>query len=228
MRVERRLTRWGLLASAAIAVAVAGVSLREVGARNPDAWATLAAVLAVIAAVISAWTTQRVTELQEDALEPNPQPAIDVRSRYGVAQFRLTNKGQTAAHDLTLSWKVPLHTVDGHMVSIGDGGKLAVLVPGESTSVALGETKQFFDACPNTTAAGVLHFRNASGDVLVREFVVTAEHERSALRHDREEPRTHYELQKIPAALDKISEEIASIRSDLARTNNVDRTEGSS
>ena len=81
-----------------------------------------------------------------------------------------------------------------------------------SMSVVLGEAKQFFDKFPSTTASGVLSFSNASGDVLSREFVVTAEHaKRSALRHDREEPKTHYELQKIPAALDKISDEIASI-----------------
>jgi hypothetical protein len=224
MRIERRLTRWGLLASATIAIAVAGVSLREVGARNPDAWATLAAVLAVIAAVISAWTTQRVTELQEDALEPNPQPSIDVRSRYGLAQFRLTNKGQTAAHDLIITWKVPLRTVGGDIVSIGDGGKLAVLVPGDSVSVALGETTQFFKSYSTTTCSGVLQFNNASGDALGREFIVSAEHERSALQHDREEPKTHYELQKIPAALDKISDEIASLRSDLAtKTSSIER-----
>lgn len=226
VRFERRLTRWGLLASVAIAIIVAGVSLREVGARNPDAWATLAAVLAVIAAVISAWTTQRVTELQEDALEPNPQASIDSRSRYGLVQFRLVNKGQTAAHDLSVRWKVPLSTVEGNVVSLGDGGTLAVLVPGDSLSVVLGEAKLFFDKFPSTTASGVLSFSNASGDVLSREFVVTAEHERSALRHDREEPKTHYELQKIPAALEKISDEIASIRNDLvARPNNIDKAQ---
>ena len=162
--------------------------------------------------------------LQEDALEPNPQPSIDSRSRYGLVQFRLVNKGQTAAHDLSVRWKVPLSTVEGNVVSLGDGGTLAVLVPGDSLSVVLGEAKLFFDKFPSTTASGVLSFSNASGDVLSREFVVTAEHERSALRHDREEPKTHYELQKIPAALDKISDEIASIRNDLvARPNNIDK-----
>ena len=47
----------------------------------------------------------------------------------------------------------------------------------------------FFDKLPSTTASGVPSFSNASGDVLSRDFVVTAEHERSVLRHDREEPK---------------------------------------
>ena len=87
MQAERKVIRSALLAAGVVAVGVAIIALREVGGRNPDAWATIAAVLAVIAPVISAWTTQRVRELQEDALEPNLQAAIDARRRYGLVQF---------------------------------------------------------------------------------------------------------------------------------------------
>jgi hypothetical protein len=55
-------------------------------------WATIAAVLAVVAAVCSAWTSQRVLELQEDAQQPNPTPELDLRSRFSLTQFRITNE----------------------------------------------------------------------------------------------------------------------------------------
>jgi hypothetical protein len=215
MQAERKVTRSALLAAGIVAVGVAIVALREVGGRNPDAWATIAAVLAVIAAVISAWTTQRVTELQEDALEPNLQPAIDARSRYGLVQFRILNKGQTSAHDIAVKWSQPLHRVGGEAVSIGEAGKIRVLLAGESTSVLLGETSAFFAEFGNTTACGTFTFHNASGDAIIRDFVVSAEHERSALRHDREDPRTQDELQRIPEALKEIANRLKSLEETL-------------
>jgi heme/copper-type cytochrome/quinol oxidase subunit 4 len=44
------------------------------GPKQKETWATLTAVLAVIAAVISAWPSLRVLEIQEDATRPNPVP----------------------------------------------------------------------------------------------------------------------------------------------------------
>lgn len=91
--MTRKVVRVALIAAVAVALCVAWVVLRQLGVRDPNAWATLAAVLAVLAAVASAWTSQRVMELQEDALEPSLVASIDVRSRYGLAQFRVTNRG---------------------------------------------------------------------------------------------------------------------------------------
>ena len=73
--------RVGLGAAVVVATSVAAISLLHLGIGSPNTWATLAAVLAVLAAVTSAWTSQRVVELQEDALEPSPVPLLDLRSR---------------------------------------------------------------------------------------------------------------------------------------------------
>jgi hypothetical protein len=54
MRAERKIIRSAPAGRGIVAIAVAIVGLREVGGRNPDAWATIAAVFAIIAAVISA------------------------------------------------------------------------------------------------------------------------------------------------------------------------------
>ena len=51
------------------------------GPKQKETWATLTAVLAVIAAVISAWPSLRVLEIQEDATRPNPVPFFDFGAR---------------------------------------------------------------------------------------------------------------------------------------------------
>lgn len=55
----------------------AALRSNQLGLKDQTTWATVAAVLAVVAAVTSAWTSQRVVELQEDALEPVVVPSID-------------------------------------------------------------------------------------------------------------------------------------------------------
>ena len=77
MNLERWVVRALLTATATVACAIAVAALRETGGLSPAAWAATAAAMAVLAAVISAWTSRRVFELQEDAFQPNPQFSID-------------------------------------------------------------------------------------------------------------------------------------------------------
>jgi|SRR5262245_29117042 len=80
MRTIFRLILWS---SSLLALVTMGISLWRLGPTDSSAWATVAAALAVIAAVASAWTGQRVLELQEDARAqssphhrcPQPLPA---------------------------------------------------------------------------------------------------------------------------------------------------------
>ncbi len=68
----RALVRILLAAVFIGAMVLAAVLL--LGAKSKETWATLTAVLAVIAAVISAWQSLRVLEIQEDATRPCPTP----------------------------------------------------------------------------------------------------------------------------------------------------------
>ena len=82
MRIVFRLL---LAASMVTALGVAGVSLRKLGLADPSAWATVAAALAVVAAVASAWTSQRVLELPRGCPGAEPcsrnRPPAPVRTR---------------------------------------------------------------------------------------------------------------------------------------------------
>ena len=198
----------GLSGAVLVSVSVAVAALLKLGPGDPTAWATLAAVLAVLAAVSSAWTSQRVVELQEDAIAANPMPAFDLRSRYDVAQVRLTNRGGSPAYGITITWSEPLRDEDGREVVLGADNTIPVLGPGETAAVALGTAHGFMAKTPDTTRHGIVSFANPSGRRLSKPFVISAEHERRALLHAQETPRTEYELQRIPGELKRIAEAI--------------------
>jgi hypothetical protein len=217
IRTNRVIIRVALLAAIAVAFSVAVTALRRQGTADPATWATLAAVLAVLAAVTSAWTSQRVVELQEDALEPHLVTSIDTGRRYGLAQFRVTNKGGSSAHEVHLEWKHPLLKVDGSTVVIGNDGHVPVIAVGESASALIGASHEMFARLKDTTCSGRITFKNASGSSRSTDFLASAERQRHSLIYDEEDSRTHYELQKIPQVLKEISEELRNIGSRLDR-----------
>jgi len=215
--MTRVLFRVLLGSSTVIALAVAVVSVSKVGATDPVAWATVAASLAVVAAGASAWTSQRVVEMQEDVQQPNPVPVLDLRSRYQMVQLRITNHGGAPAHDVRITWDRPLEDSDGKEVLLGRDVPVPVIPQGESASVLLGVSHAFMAKHKDTTFKGTITFRNPSGRRFSIAFVVSGEHERQALVHDEEGPKMQYELQKVPEALARIAAEIAGLGHVLAR-----------
>ena len=211
MRFERRVIRALLGGGALIAAAVAITALRQEGGLSPNAWAAIAAALAVIAAVVSAWTSQRLVELQEDALEPNLLVTIDGRSRYQLIQLKVVNLGQSAAFSVRIQWHRGPTVRDGSVVELGPGGLIPALGPNEKATRLLDVSHQFFARHTDATFTGTISFTNTSGEVSKREFVVSAEHLREAMLHDEELPKTQFELQKIPEKLDNIAGEIKKL-----------------
>ncbi len=214
--MNRILVRAGLIVAILVALTVAITCGLKLGVSNPTTWATFAAVLAVLAAVVSAWTGQRVLELQEDVLESNPTPVIDLRRRYQIAQFRITNQGGSPAFDVCITWEQGLTDAEGQDVVLGSSHSVPVIPTGESASVFIGTANRFMEAHKDATFRGTIKFKNASGRERSKPFVVTAEHERSALVHDDEMLKALHELQKVPDALASIAAKIDELtpRSD--------------
>jgi len=182
--------------------------LYRLGGNDPTAWATVSAVLAVLAALTSAWTSQRVVELQEDALRPNPDPWLDMRSRYQLAQFKVTNRGTSPAYNVQIKWDEPLANAQREPVMLGVDRAIPIIGAGDDASVDLGLDFEFLTVWSNTTRSGTIVFYDATGKRYSRAFVVSAENERNALSYNRERARTEYELQQIPDALKKIATEL--------------------
>jgi len=180
------------------------------GPKEKETWATLTGVLAVIAAVISAWPSIRVLEIQEDATRPCPTPHFDITSRYGLLLLRVKNLGAGVAYDVRLTWKKHPQNEEGEEVSTLD--VVPVLMPQESVSVNMGRPHELFKKYPKMRYEGTVEFKDVTGIRIRQEFICSADEHRSRLVHDDEMPRTLYDLQKIPQELAGIRKAILGMR----------------
>ena len=139
--------------------------------------------------------------------------SLDFRTRYQLVQFRVANRGGTAAYDVRVKWENQLQTSGGVPVQIfGPSGVLPVLLAGDEATIFLGQSHAFLQAHSQTTWSGAITYQNAAGQRRARPFTLTAEHERLSLVHNEETPKTQFELQKIPERLEDIAAELSKIR----------------
>lgn len=82
-----------LIAALVISIGAICVPFWLFGYGKVEVWNTVAASLAVVTAIISAWTMQTLFERQEEAQRPYPYPILDVYSRPMLFQLQLTNTG---------------------------------------------------------------------------------------------------------------------------------------
>lgn len=215
MDSRRAIIRVLLLTAFILSVIIIAYSVLAIKYLGQERWSTIAAALAVIAATISAWTSQRIFELQEDAQKPYPYPSIDVRSRSQLLQLRLTNGGGTAAHNIRFSWDEPLLNREGKPVrftKIADSPDIPILLPNESTSVLVDSTVNFFKKYKDTNYLGVISFNDPSGKYLQHPFSLSAEMYRNSMVYDTDEAKTHDELQKIPHEISKLVTELQNLQ----------------
>lgn len=216
--MSRVITRIFLGLSLILALAVAGLSLTVLDSPTAPAWATLAAALAVVTSMISGWGAQRVVELEEDRLQPCPYPHFDATSRYGLMLLRVTNSGGGVAHDIDLEWDHSLTNSGGKEIRFSpqrSSPEIPVLMPGQSISMLVDGHIQFFGMKQKHEYSGKVRFKDGRGEKRQHRFVLDGEMFRGTLYHDREELKTHYEVQKIPDALKEIEAELSKIRTAL-------------
>lgn len=207
-----------LILSTIISVVVIVFVLFVLGVKNPETWAVIAASLAVLTSVISSWSAQRVLEIEEDSQKPYCYPSIDIRSRYGLMQLRVTNYGGSVAREIYLHWDKPLLNSKSDVVKFTkqEGTPdIPILLPNESVSVLIDGTLSMFQRVQDMNYSGRINFKNASGKKIKYPFYVSAEIHRSSLSYDEEESRTHFELQKIPKELQKIGSDITRIQQHI-------------
>jgi len=222
--VSRILTRIGLICAFSIAIIAITASLIFAGVRSGEAWATVAASLAVITSVFSSWSSQRVLELSEDAQKPYPYPSIDLKGRYELMQLCIVNTGGSPAHDIRILWKRPLLHPDGSIVrfaEISDAPDIPVLLPHESTSKLVGVAHEMYAKFENMNYSGELSFTDSSKRRYKIPFYISAESYRSSLTYSQEEPRTHYELQQIPNEIKRLTAEVRSLKGALENLDSI-------
>lgn len=217
--MTRFLTRLFLAASLLISIWVAVFAVNEKGYSEPETWAVIAAVLAVITAAFSSWSAQKSLELQEDALKAYPYPFIDIKSRYGLMQLRVKNFGGSVAHDIRIRWDdKPLMNSRGeeiHFTKVEGAPDIGVLLPGESIAILVDGSLQAYETYQDMNYSGKIEFRDASGRKKKRKFYMSAEQYRHTLTYEQEEPKAFRDIQKIPEELKKINSQLLGIQSAM-------------
>jgi hypothetical protein len=184
------------------AAAIVLAAMLLLGPKSKETWATLTAVLAVIAAVISAWPSLRVLEIQEDATRPCPTPHFDITSRYGLLLLRVSNIGAGVAYNVQLNWDKHPQDEEGEDVTSLDS--ISVLMPHDSVSILVGRPHDLLQKYPTMRFEGTLGFKDATGKYRKQRFICSADEYRKRLTFDNEMPRTLHELQKLPKELTEI------------------------
>ena len=213
--MARIVARVVLALSLLISVAVIVFAFVSLGFSNPVAWAAVAAALAVLTSGISSWVAQRSLELQQDAQKPYPYPSVDVTSRYGLVQLRVTNYGGGAAHDIRIKWDKPLLNSNEEPVrfTVQEGApEIPILMPNESISILIDGSLQLFQKYQGMDYTGQIEFKNASKRTLRHPFYLSIEKYRKTLTFAQEDVKTHRELQKIPGEIQKLHAELRGIR----------------
>ncbi len=173
MTASRLTSRIILITTLIISVGVIGFAIYYSTPNSDEAWAVMAAALAVIASVIAAWTGQKSLEIQEDAQKPYPYPSIDATSRYGLLQLRVKNTGGSAAHNIRLVWDKPLLNSKGEPIKFTDQNEapeIPVLLPNENASVLIDGAKDFFASVADANYTGRILFQDASGNQRNHKF----------------------------------------------------------
>lgn len=199
----RILWRVLFLSAGVLSLAICVVVLRRQGLVDPGGWATVAAALAVLAAMISAWASQRQLEIQEDAAQPAVLLALDLRSRTSLAQFTITNHGGSHAYAVSVRWDRPLLGRKEQPVSLG-AEPIAMIPKGESASVLISSSHDFIQKNEDTTYTGTISYRNSRGRTFSEPFTISAEHERYAMVLSTDEQEMKEDIKKIREALEKI------------------------
>lgn len=217
---SRITTRIFLGLTLILAIGTAVFSLRAIRSQSDVAWATLAAALAVVTSMISAWGAQRVVELEEDKLRPCPYPHFDTTSRYGLMLLRVTNNGGGAAHNINLIWDRPLENSKGEKIRFSperESPEIPVLFPGQSIAMTVDGHIQFFGMDKKHEYYGVVEFRDSTGRKYNQKFVLDAEMYKGTPYHEEEELKTHHELQKLPEIMKKIRTELSKLEKAVGR-----------
>jgi hypothetical protein len=199
-----------------ITIFVAAINI--LGVSNVSTWATLVAVLAVLASVISAWSSFENVVLQKEALKPDLELSFDFRSRYSLIQLSLANKGGSAAKNIKIEWDNNIVNNKDEVVTFNSSSgdyDILKLSQGEEILKKVDVHFSFFEKNDPVVFTGVLKYSDLSGKDYEQPFRLSAEHYKGTLVYDREEIKTHYEMQKLPKLFKKIIRELKQLNRKL-------------
>ncbi len=200
----------------AMTMAIVAIVFSSIAIKKPTdpALATMAATLAVITSIISAWGALRVVELEEDKLRPYPILHFDTKSRYGLMLLRVYNSGNGVAHDIHIQWDKPLINSEGKEINFSPdraSHEIPVLLPGQSVSTQVDGYIQLYKMDKKHEYSGHITYKDSCGKKLKNKFILDGEMFRGTPYAEEESLKTHHELQKLPEKIENLSKEVRGI-----------------
>ncbi|MDD5015280.1 MAG: hypothetical protein PHW73_09330 [Atribacterota bacterium] len=225
---KRLLLRIMYLFIFAVSILVIINAMKLMDVYKSEAWSSIAASLAVITAVITAWNAQKIIESQEDSQRPYPYLFFDISSRYMLVQLVMKNFGGSPAYDIEIGWDKPLLNSSGKQISFGVDNKHNIDVPfllqGEKISVLVGGANNIFSKYKeeDLNYSGSISFKDSIGQQMEHCFYLSLEKYRNNLAYSEEGLKTDYELQKIPPAINNIQKELKGIKNAIGKSSKQD------
>ena len=126
-----------------------------VGSLNQKDFNTSASSLAVITAIIAAWTALTITWHQEDSLLPIIEVKFDLESRYSLIQLVIENVGKSAAFNVSIKWESPIMGLNKKEINFPylkntKDNQFHVILPNERSSILVDEVSSFFEKYKDT------------------------------------------------------------------------------
>lgn len=180
-------------------------------------WESMTASISLTIAIISGWIAYEAFYMQSINRRPQVVLRLDFRSRYGLVLLVAENLGSQPAFNIRFKWNQDLLNHKGEKVSFNKSNsqiEIPVLNPNESTSTIIGSPSTIFKKSGvNLDFNGFIMFQESlnSNKETSYPFQFSFQHFRNAPMDETEEPKTMYELQKIPQHLDKIKDELSKI-----------------
>jgi len=180
-------------------------------------WNTVAATLAVITAIVSAWAIQKVIWKQEDDQEPLLEIYFDTHSRQGLILLVLENSGGSNAYDIMIKWEKPLNNLKGEEVHFGRAVnkiEIQVINRGQKYYHTVNGTVAMFKKSEEEKSvldfSGKIYYRrNRRNDKYSEmEFFISLEPYRDSPLIETDQINFYYEGAKIHSDLKKISDSL--------------------
>jgi hypothetical protein len=181
-------------------------------------WQTITAAISLIIAIISGWIAFEVFYRQSQSEKPQIILRFDFRSRHSLVLLIAENLGKKPAFDIKIKWNKELLDFESEPVKFNKYDnitEISVLNPNEHTSVVVDVPETLFERYKGDEMdfGGTITFKEniASKRTTSYPFFLSLRHYGNSPVIETEEPKTMFELQKIPQKLDDIKKELSKI-----------------
>lgn len=181
-------------------------------------WQTITAAISLIIAIISGWIAYEVFYRQSQSEKPQIILRFDFRSRHSLVLLVVENLGKKPAFEIKIKWNRELLNNNGEPVKFNkydNTSEIPVLNANEQTSVIIDAPNSLFDRYKGDDMdfSGTITFKEniRTKRTTSYPFFLSLKHYGNSPMIENEEPKTMFELQKIPKKLDEIKNEIRKV-----------------